>query len=79
MRIPEEFSDDKNRVLLLFGHYLFSCASNEKYDTNILNLYNMKITHYNAKYNGRIMGNVLFEYENGEQIMFSCKTGMRLT
>lgn len=79
MRIPEEFSDDKNRVLLLVGHYLFSCASNKKYDTNILNLYNMKITHYNAKYNGRIMGHVLFEYENGEQIMFSCKTGMRLT
>lgn len=78
MRIPEEFSDDKNRVLLLFGHYLFSCALNEEYDTNILNLYNMETKHYDAKYDGILMGMARFELENGSGILFSAKTGEKV-
>lgn len=78
MRIPEEFSDDKNRVLLLFGHYLFSCTSHEEYDTNVLNLYNMETKHYDAKYDGTLMGMARFELENGEGILFSTKTGEKV-
>ena len=78
MQIPEEFSDDKNRVLLLFGHYLFSCALHEEYDTNILNLYNMETKHYDAKYDGILMGMARFELENGDGILFSTKTGEKV-
>lgn len=78
MQIPEEFSDDKNRVLLLFGHYLFSCASHEEYDTDILNLYNMETKHYDAKYDGILMGMARFELENGDGILFSTRTGEKV-
>ena len=78
LNIPELFSDNTNRALLLFGDSLFSCALYGQYDTSVLNLSTMETKHYNAKYDGVMMGTVRFETENGDSILFSLNTGQML-
>lgn len=76
--LPEGFSDS-DRVLMLYGDVLFSCAVNHILDTNTFNLNTKQIKHYDISYGGLGYFNnntcLVFWDKNSKEYWFSAKTG----